>query len=111
MQRFLLDLGVSAKAMVLETGSTNTAANAEKTAALLTKDDVSGVLLVTSALHMPRAKRLFEKAGLTVIPAPTDFEVVPMSFDLFRVMPSVSALDGSARAMKELVGILMSERQ
>ena len=33
------------------------------------------ILLVTSAFHMPRAQRLFERAGLQVIPFPVDFQV------------------------------------
>jgi len=35
--------------------------------------DSETVILVTSAVHLPRAMRLFEKAGITTIPAPTDF--------------------------------------
>ena len=31
------------------------------------------ILLVTSAFHIPRARRLFEQQGLRVIPAPVDF--------------------------------------
>lgn len=106
MRSFLLDLGVPAAAIDLEPGSSNSAANAERTAALLAKEGIGEVLLVTSALHMPRARRLFQKAGLTVLPAPTDFEVIPMPFDLLRILPDARALEGSARAMKELVGLL-----
>ncbi len=110
MKRLLLDLGVPATALLLEPGSGDTAGNARLTAKLLAGEGISEVLLVTSALHMPRARRLFERAGLTVIPAPTDFEVIPMPFDLLRIVPDARALDGSGRAMKELVGVFVVKR-
>lgn len=104
MQRFLLDMGVPAKAMELESGSDNTASNALLTSRLLKTEGVDQIILVTSALHMPRARSSFEKAGLKVTPAPTDFEVIEMPFDLLRVIPDADALDASARAMKEILG-------
>ncbi len=63
------------------------------------------MILVTSALHMPRARRAFERAGIAVIPAPTDFEVAPGPFDPLDLLPNAGALDGSGRAMKEWVGL------
>ncbi len=33
------------------------------------------LILVTSAIHMPRAMRIFRKAGLDPIPAPADFRI------------------------------------
>lgn len=104
MQRFLLDMGVPATAIELEAGSNNTSSNALLTAQLLKTEGVDTIILVTSALHMPRARSNFEKAGLKVIPAPTDFEVIEMPFDLLRVIPDAGALDDSARAMKEILG-------
>lgn len=104
MRAFLLDLGVPEQSIELEAVSPNTLGNARNTAALLAREGHHRVLLVTSALHMLRARRLFEKVGLTVVPAPTDFEVAPMPFDLLRLLPDTKALDGSGRAMKELVG-------
>ncbi len=70
----------------------------------LSRVDSREILLVTSALHMPRARRQFEQAGFKVHPAPADFEVIAMPFDLLQVIPDAAALDGSARAFKELVG-------
>jgi uncharacterized SAM-binding protein YcdF (DUF218 family) len=105
MQRFLLDMGVPASAMILEEGSGNTASNARMTAEILAAEGIDEVILVTSALHMPRARRLFEGAGLRVIPAPTDYEVIDMPLDLLQVIPDARALEGSARAIKEVVGI------
>ena len=108
MRSFLLDLGVPLTVMTLEEVSENTAGNARFTAEMLAKQGVSEILLVTSALHMQRAKRLFEKVGLKVIPAPTDFEVIDTPFDFLRIMPDANALNGSARAIKELLGYWVS---
>ena len=104
MRLFLLDLGVPATALRLEEGSVNTTGNARAIAALLAAEGVTEVLLVTSALHMPRARGQFAAAGLKVVPAPADFEVVEMPLDLLRLVPDAGALQGSARAFKELVG-------
>jgi uncharacterized SAM-binding protein YcdF (DUF218 family) len=41
---------------------------------MLRQRGIGTAILVTSALHMPRARAQFEREGLTIIPAPTDFE-------------------------------------
>lgn len=105
MRQFLRDLGVPDSAIWMEQDSQNTADNAHRTALWLQKQQISRITLVTSALHMPRARAAFERAGLLVDPAPTDFEVIPMPFDLQGLLPDSGALNGSARAMKEMVGL------
>jgi len=105
MQRFMVDLGVPAAAMRLEERSRNTRQNAQFTAEMLRAQGVQHVLLVTSALHMRRARALFEAQGLTVTPAATDHEArTRFSAPAETWLPNTDALDGSARAMKELVG-------
>ena len=104
MQQFLADMGVPPSAMALEKHSHNTASNARLAAQLLRGQGIDTVVLVTSALHMPRARRHFERQGLKVHPAPTDFEVVDEPLGWRRVLPDTGALHGSARAFKELVG-------
>lgn len=104
MRQFLVELGVPASAMVLEPASVTTAQNAAFSARLLRQRDIHEVLLVTSALHMRRARALFEGQGIQVIPAPTDHEVVDRPFKLLDVVPDAEALEGSGRAMKEIVG-------
>jgi uncharacterized SAM-binding protein YcdF (DUF218 family) len=106
MRQFLGDLGVPASALLLESRSQTTTENAADTARLLQQRGIRTVLLVTSALHMRRARGLFERAGLQVIPAPTDYEVVHRSWRVLDVVPDTEALDGSARAIKEIVGRL-----
>ncbi|MCX7248290.1 MAG: YdcF family protein [Burkholderiales bacterium] len=104
MAIFLQDLGVPEQALVLEEASRNTLENAAFTAKLLNERGIRHVLLVTSALHMPRALALFSAQGLQVEPAPTDFEADNPPPGALAWLPDAEALDGSGRAMKEWVG-------
>ena len=106
MTALLQDLGVPAHAITLEETSRNTYQNAVFSAVLLKARGIEHILLVTSALHMPRALPLFKAQGLQVTPAPTDFETgqEPPS-DLLAWLPDAGALNGSALAMEELVGL------
>jgi uncharacterized SAM-binding protein YcdF (DUF218 family) len=105
MAILLQDLGVPPQAMVLEENSRSTRENAAFSAALLNARGIHQILLVTSALHMPRALTLFTKQGLQVSPAPTDFEARFAPPCVLAWLPDALALDGSGRAIKELVGI------
>jgi len=104
MQVLLRDLGVPETATLLEARSTTTAENARFTAQRLQQRGVTTIILVTSALHMRRARAEFERAGLTVNSAPTDFESLGRRCVARDWLPNSEALDGSARAFKELVG-------
>jgi uncharacterized SAM-binding protein YcdF (DUF218 family) len=105
---FLRDLGVPAEAIVLESRSASTRENALYSAAWLAEHAPDGaVLLVTSALHMPRALATFERAGIKATPAATDFEIMPRSASRtpLDVLPSAAALEASSRAIKEWLGL------
>ncbi len=106
MQQLLLHMAVPAGATVLEEYSRNTRENAVYSAALLRERGIQRVLLVTSALHMPRALALFEAQGLQVLPVATDHEAEDTADwpAWRRWLPSGEALEGSGRAIKELVG-------
>lgn len=107
MRSLLLVLGVPDAAIFLEEDSTNTQSNVAHTVAVLRSRGLQQPLLVTSALHMPRARAEFERAGASVTPAPTDFEVIDQPQDLLQWLPSSDALEGSGRAFKELLGQLI----
>lgn len=66
-------LGIPPQLLVLEDRSRTTRENALFAAALLRTMDLRRPVLVTSALHMPRAVLAFAKAGVAVIPYPVDF--------------------------------------
>lgn len=66
MRQLMLDLGVPAAALLTEERSRNTRENAAMSAKLLRERGIQKILLVTSALHMRRAVKLFEQQGLDV---------------------------------------------
>ena len=66
------------------------------------------VVLVTSALHMPRAVLQAQKAGLSVTPAPCDYISGRMQSRWFpsAIIPGLDALRYSHRACHEYIGLL-----
>ena len=104
-------LGVPAAAMASTSPVLNTAEEALAIRRLLPARQ-SRVLLVTSAFHMRRAQRLFERQGMQVLPFPVDFQargrwVGPPWRDPTLWLPSARALDNSSRALRELLGRLV----
>jgi len=65
------------------------------------------VILVTSALHMPRSAAIFRKLGCTVYPAPTDYlDDVPFRLRAINLLPNSDALYNSTNALHEVYGII-----
>jgi uncharacterized SAM-binding protein YcdF (DUF218 family) len=63
------------------------------------------ILLVTSAFHMPRAKRLFELENLQVIPFPVDFKVsASRELSILDLLPSAFSLSMTELALREFYG-------
>lgn len=104
-------MGVPSSAVVQEPESANTYENAVRTKAILEQRNLHRILLVTSALHMPRALFLFRQQGVEATSAPTDFISVSTSSDRFSwtediisLLPSAQALQLTTQALKELLG-------
>lgn len=109
---YAVALGVT-PAHVLTTGTVvNTAEEAHAVADLLGAQRKAGevrprVLLVTSAFHMRRAKLLFERAGLDIVPFPVDFQVsVKGKPTVLDFLPSSNSLSRTESALREFYGIL-----
>jgi uncharacterized SAM-binding protein YcdF (DUF218 family) len=105
MKEFLIILGVPASCIRIDSGSRNTLENRMGVRKIMKEIKGDSILLVTSALHMPRAFWLFAGSGLHVFPAPTDFETVSVPFKIIRLLPDAEALENSSRASKELLGL------
>ena len=90
----------------MEGESRDTAENAVFSAAMLKKDGVSRIALVSHGWHLARAVELFQLQGMDVIPAPTGFTTpAPTLFPQF--LPSAEALANSSLALHEWLGILV----
>jgi len=105
MARVITRLGVPRSSLLLEDQSHSTRENANYTARLARAHGIHRVVLVTSAIHMPRASLLFRQAGLDVIPLAVPER--PRRDDWQqRWLPSRRALWRSGRAFKEYAGLI-----
>lgn len=103
LKKMALSLGVAEASIRLTKEVRNTRDEAVEVKSVLNKQSPK-VILVTSAFHMTRAKMLFEREGIQVIPYPVDFKVsinatTPMDF-----LPNVHALSLTDTAVREFIG-------
>ena len=98
--------GFGGKVDWLEKESRTTSENARKSYDILVQENKTTVLLVTSSMHMLRAKWSFEQVGFEVLAAPTHFiDREPLNLNSF--MPNAGALNLSSEALHEWLGILV----
>ena len=113
---FLLEmLGVPRDAIILEAESLNTYENAVNSRQILNGEGIQRIILVTSAMHMPRSVNLFEAQGFEVIPAPVDYRVTQSDWTMsefnafnftLRLLPGADNLALTSRVLKEYFGML-----
>jgi uncharacterized SAM-binding protein YcdF (DUF218 family) len=109
--------GVPQDAIWRQDRSQNTHDDAVFSAEMLKEKEITEVILVTSAMHMPRAKALFEKQGIEVIPAPVDYTITEQNWQsvfrpslgefLINLLPNESALGLTTTVLKEYLGMLV----
>ena len=110
-------LGVPDEALWLEAQSRNTYENALYSREMLAEAGLDDILLVTSAMHMPRSVPLFIAQGLQVTAAPTDYLVSDAEWQhlwrggptatLINLLPNVEYLTYTTRCLKEYIGIFV----
>jgi uncharacterized SAM-binding protein YcdF (DUF218 family) len=102
----LAALGVP-RTRITAASSTNTYTDALAVRRLMAERGDEPVLLVTSAIHTPRARATFRAAGIRALPAPTDFVVTAqLPAGTYAWLLSAAALHHSGQAMREYMGLL-----
>jgi uncharacterized SAM-binding protein YcdF (DUF218 family) len=111
LQRFLIMTGMPASDILIEDQSKNTAQNAQFTKTFLEQNNITNdqeFLLITSAFHMYRAKRCFDKAGLNTQTFPADYYSHDVKYDLPSILyPNAESLIIWNKLIKEWLGIAM----
>ncbi len=107
MRRYLMGLGIPAARVHVEAHSQNTWENASRLLPVLRLAGIRRVLLVTSAVHMPRAVWCFRAQGVDVIPAPCAYlggGRTPR--DIRDYVPNWTTLERSSQALHEYLGLI-----
>lgn len=106
-------MGVPRSAILLEPNSLNTRENAVNSLEIMKAQKIQKILLVTSAMHMPRSLLIFKKLGIDAIPAPTDYTSLQLDqaarsrweATILDALPDADQMRRTTRALKEYIGI------
>ena len=107
-------LGVPRAAIIQDPNSRNTHENAVNVRKIMDESGIDRVLLVTSAMHMPRALWMFRREGIDATPAPTDFLTTKPALHerkltageiLLNLLPDVQRIGKTTKALKEIMGM------
>ncbi len=114
MREILLKMGIPDDALLLQPKSRNTHEDAVFSVELLKDKGCKKIILVTSAMHMPRSIALFKKQGMEVIAAPTDYTITEdgwartfspnLETFLTNLLPNSSAIGLTTSVLKEYMG-------
>jgi uncharacterized SAM-binding protein YcdF (DUF218 family) len=103
LKEIAINNGISENNILLTENVENTDQEAKAIKKLLS-DDESKVLLVTSAFHMPRARMVFEAAGINVVPFPVDFQKELSKITFMSFMPTAKSFYGTSFFVREMIG-------
>jgi uncharacterized SAM-binding protein YcdF (DUF218 family) len=102
--RLFVSLGLPFERLVLESRSRNTWENAKETAIY----GFEKIVLITSAYHVKRSVYCFNRQGISVIAAPTDYKCDRgRKYNFFSFMPTITSLNNSYLALHEYIGLLI----
>ena len=111
LKRFLIMTGMPEADILIEEKSVNTRENALFTKEFLEKEGIAThqeFVLITSAFHMSRSKKCFDKVGLKTIPFPVDYYSHDLKYYLpSLIYPKAEALLDWQILFKEFLGLLM----
>jgi uncharacterized SAM-binding protein YcdF (DUF218 family) len=104
--RNLEELNVPREHILVERKARNTVENAAFSKQLLESSGNDTALLITSAIHMPRAMKIFTRAGIPAQPFPCNYRVLQtdIAFTWRSLIPSQEAFNRWTLILKEWVG-------
>lgn len=116
MAQLVEAMGVPKTAVLQDPTSLNTYENAVNVKKIMDTQGIRRILLVTSAMHMPRSLLIFKHLGIDAIPAPTDFNTTENDWRelqtnsaaiVLNILPDSDRLHQTTRALKEYLGLVI----
>ncbi len=105
LREYAISNGIASEKIYITKDVENTADEAVAVKELISPS--KRIILVTSAFHMYRAKRLFEKKGFEVIPYKVDYKSAGESaITVIDFLPSAGSLEMTESGMREIIGRL-----
>ena len=98
LKEFATQFGIPGKNILLTDNVENTDDEAKSVKKLLNQNNK--IILVTSAFHMPRAKKVFEAAGINTIAFPVDFRIQEQKLTFMDFIPSAGSFFGSSHFVR-----------
>ena len=105
LKDFSIKYGIPEDKILLTDDVQNTDQEAKAVAKLLNTNEAN-IILVTSAFHMPRAKKVFEAANIKVIPFAVDFKTQIKKITIIDFIPSANSLKDTSHFFREMIGRL-----
>jgi uncharacterized SAM-binding protein YcdF (DUF218 family) len=99
------NLGIPDSALIIESRSRNTYENALLTKPILDSLGVDSCLVITSAFHMTRSLRCFEKMGIKAQGYPADYRAGDLDLSMYSFVPSIGALSTWNTILHEWLGL------
>lgn len=107
LRKFAIEFGVPESQILMESTSRNTYENAVQTRRIMEEHGISQIMLVTTAMHLPRAMACFHKLGIDPMPYPVDFQLAPnRKYRLSNIIPGPGAFRKSSAVLHEYIGLL-----
>ncbi|WP_373546077.1 YdcF family protein [Chamaesiphon sp.] len=115
LTKILVNMGVPQLDIIPEPNSYNTHDNAVNVQKILQAQNFKTILLVTSAMHMPRSMAIFQRLGIRAIAAPTDYRISQLELDqpnletqsvILSFLPNEECFSLTTQAIREYIGIL-----
>lgn len=109
IKQHLVELGIPPQSIFIDPNSRNTLENAINSRRIIDSVHLNGpFLLISSALHIPRAVKVFTKKDVSVIAFPCDFMSENVGNNILEdfILPSANSLRNWDAFLKEIVGVI-----
>ena len=105
LKKYAIEYGINADDILVTKDALNTFEESQAVQELIGEN--KSIILVTSAFHMNRAKKLFEQKGFNVTAYKVDYKTAPrVKLNFINLIPSASSLSKTEIALREILGRL-----